>query len=152
MFSSLSELTLGEAYIYDDFDIQGDIEAAFDLADYLLTHERGPGKSFDLNARLGKLPESDRPRRDLRLVEFSGKVHTKDRDRQVISHHYDLPTEFYALWLDERMVYWCTPVPTSVSWMRIWILPRNASSITSAGSCDCARESDFWILAAVGVG
>jgi len=107
LFSSPSELTLGEAYIYDDFDIQGDIEAAFDLADYLLTHERGAGESLDLSARLEKLPENDRPRGDLRLVEFGGKVHTKDRDRQVISYHYDMPAEFYALWLDERMMYSC---------------------------------------------
>ncbi|MFZ1141084.1 MAG: class I SAM-dependent methyltransferase, partial [Candidatus Sulfotelmatobacter sp.] len=107
LFSSPSELTLGEAYIYDDFDIQGDIEAAFDLADYLLTHEHGAGESFDLSARLEKLPESDRPRGDLRLVEFGGKVHTKDRDRLVISYHYDMPAEFYALWLDERMMYSC---------------------------------------------
>jgi len=107
LFSLPSELTLGEGYIYDDFDIQGDIEAAFDLADYLLTHERGPGESVDLSARLGKLPENDRQRGDLRLVEFGGKVHTRDRDRQVISYHYDMPAEFYALWLDERMVYSC---------------------------------------------
>jgi cyclopropane-fatty-acyl-phospholipid synthase len=107
MFSSPSELTLGEDYIYDDFDIQGDIEAAFDLADYLLSHERGAGESFDLSAGLEKLPESDRPRGDLRLVEFGGKVHTKDRDRRVVSYHYDMPAEFYALWLDERMMYSC---------------------------------------------
>lgn len=31
MLLSASELALGEAYIYDDFDIEGDIEAAFDL-------------------------------------------------------------------------------------------------------------------------
>lgn len=30
MFLAPSELTLGESYIYDDFDIEGDIEAAFD--------------------------------------------------------------------------------------------------------------------------
>lgn len=40
MFFSPNELTLGEAYIHDDFDIDGDIEAAFDLADYLLGQER----------------------------------------------------------------------------------------------------------------
>ena len=40
MFSRPSELTLGEAYIYDDFDIEGDIEAIFELADYLLQQER----------------------------------------------------------------------------------------------------------------
>ena len=32
MFSSPSELTLGEAYVHDDFDIEGDIEAVFDPA------------------------------------------------------------------------------------------------------------------------
>jgi len=107
MFSSPSELTLGEAYIYDDFDIQGDIEAAFDLADYLLTHELSTRESVDLSARLAKLPENDRPRRERHLVEPSGELHSQLRDQQVISYHYDLPTEFYALWLDQRMVYSC---------------------------------------------
>jgi len=33
MFLPPSELNLGEAYIYNDFDIEGDIEAVFPLAD-----------------------------------------------------------------------------------------------------------------------
>lgn len=78
------------------------IEAAFDLADHVLTHERSLGESFELDTRLQKLPESDRPRADLHLVEFSGKIHTKDRDRRVISYHYDLPAGFYALWLGQQ--------------------------------------------------
>jgi cyclopropane-fatty-acyl-phospholipid synthase len=61
MFSSPSELTLGEAYIHDDFDIEGDIEAAFDLADYLLIQQRSLWERFDLKERLAKLPRSDRP-------------------------------------------------------------------------------------------
>jgi len=60
MLSSSSELTLGEAYIYDDFDIEGDIEAAFDLADYLLGQERSPAEGFDLGRRLEKLPRDDK--------------------------------------------------------------------------------------------
>jgi cyclopropane-fatty-acyl-phospholipid synthase len=107
MFSSPSELTLGEAYIYDDFDIEGDIEAAFDLADYLLGQERSPRETFDLKERLEKVPKSDRPRADLHPIEFGGRVHSKERDRQAIHYHYDLPAEFYALWLDPRMVYSC---------------------------------------------
>lgn len=31
MFLDPSELTLGEAYLHDDFDIEGDIEAAMEL-------------------------------------------------------------------------------------------------------------------------
>jgi cyclopropane-fatty-acyl-phospholipid synthase len=107
MFSSPSELTLGEAYIHDDFDIEGDIEAAFDLADCLLVQEHGLRESLDLNGRLHKLPRSDHSRSGLHLVEPSGEVHSKGRDRQAIGYHYDLPPEFYALWLDGRMVYSC---------------------------------------------
>jgi cyclopropane-fatty-acyl-phospholipid synthase len=107
MFSSFSELTLGEAYIHDDFDLEGDIEAAFDLADYLVNQERSLGESFDLKERLQKLPKSDSPRASLHPIEFGGEVHTKDRDRKAISYHYDLPAEFYALWLDQSMAYSC---------------------------------------------
>lgn len=107
MFSSPSELTLGEAYIHDEYDIEGDIGAAFDLAGYLLGQERGLWESLDLNERLQKLPKSDGPRAGSHLIEFGGEIHTRDRDRQAISYHYDLPAEFYALWLDTRMVYSC---------------------------------------------
>ena len=105
MFSRPSELTLGEAYIYDDFDIEGDIEAVFQLADYMLGQERNLGKTFDLAKRLQKLPVNDRAHKNRRSANFSGSLHSRDRDRQAVSYHYDLPAEFYALWLDPRMVY-----------------------------------------------
>jgi cyclopropane-fatty-acyl-phospholipid synthase len=107
MLLSPSELTLGEAYIYDDFDIEGDIEAAFDLADYLLGPERSPGESVDLGEGLQKLPASDHAPAGLHPIQLRGPVHSRDRDRQAVTYHYDLPAEFYALWLDQRMVYSC---------------------------------------------
>ena len=107
MFSRPTELTLGEAYIYDDFDVEGDIEAAFELADYLLERERSLRKSLDLANRLQTLPVNSSAHRNWRPANFSGSVHSRDRDRQAISYHYDLPAEFYALWLDRRMVYSC---------------------------------------------
>ncbi len=113
MFSSPSELTLGEAYIHDDFDIEGDIEAAFDLADHLLGQQRSLWEGLDLDERLQRLPRDDQPRARLHAIGLDGQIHSKDRDRQAISYHYDLPVEFYALWLDKRMVYscayFCTP-------------------------------------------
>lgn len=33
--------------------------------------------------------------------------HTLHRDRRNVHHHYDLGNDFYALWLDERMLYTC---------------------------------------------
>jgi cyclopropane-fatty-acyl-phospholipid synthase len=45
-----------------------------------------------------------------------GRLHSKLRDRRVISHHYDLSNEFYRLLLDETMAYssayWCSTAPT----------------------------------------
>jgi len=107
MFLSPSELTRGEAYIGDDFDIEGDIEAAFNLADYLLAEERSLWRSLDLAARLQRLPRADGSRTGLHLVKLRGAAHSKDRDRQAVTYHYDLPAEFYALWLGPRMVYSC---------------------------------------------
>jgi cyclopropane-fatty-acyl-phospholipid synthase len=107
MCSRPSELTLGEAYIYNDFDIEGDIEAAFEFADYLLEQEGSLGKSLDLAERLQKLPENSGAHKNRRPANFSGSVHSRDRDRQAVTYHYDLPAEFYALWLDRRMVYSC---------------------------------------------
>ena len=107
LFLAPSDLTVGEAYIYDDFDIEGDIEAAFDFADYLLGQERNPGESSDLTERLQKLPASGHAQAGLRPIELRGPVHSRDRDRQAVTYHYDLPAEFYALWLDRRMVYSC---------------------------------------------
>lgn len=107
MFSRPSELTLGEAYIYDDFDIEGDLEAVFQLADFLLEQERNLGKTLDLAKRLQKLPINNRAHEKRRTAHLSGSVHSRERDQQAISYHYDLPAEFYALWLDRRMVYSC---------------------------------------------
>ena len=39
MLFGANELTLGEAFIYDDFDVEGNLEAAFELGDYLVAHE-----------------------------------------------------------------------------------------------------------------
>ena len=39
MFSPPFEVALGESYAYGDYDIEGDFESAFRLADYLIEHE-----------------------------------------------------------------------------------------------------------------
>lgn len=104
MFMSPSELSLGEAYIYQDFDVEGDLEAAFELSDLLLARERGLWNSVHFGTTLGRLPARGRPRL---LSKFHGFRHSKERDRQAVSFHYNLPAEFFASFLDRRMVYSC---------------------------------------------
>ena len=47
------------------------------------------------------------PRAPKSEARIRGRLHSRDRDRAVISHHYDLSNDFYALVLDEHMAYSC---------------------------------------------
>ena len=38
---------------------------------------------------------------------MSGRRHSKDRDRTVVTHHYDVGNDFYRIVLGESMVYSC---------------------------------------------
>jgi cyclopropane-fatty-acyl-phospholipid synthase len=114
MFLHPSELTLGEAYIHDDFDIEGDIEAAMELGSHLVAQERNFPNRLHLAARLRQLPVGTRPHLSRFEARFQGRrLHSKDRDRQAVCSHYDLPAGFYALWLDRRMVYSCAYFATA---------------------------------------
>ena len=102
-----SESALGEAYLRGDIDIEGDVWAAI-----------AAGGSFDLR-RLGRdLPRLLRlglrlragmaPASALRrTAHLSGRRHSRARDLAAVRFHYDVGNDFYALWLDRRLVYSC---------------------------------------------
>ncbi len=108
MFLPATELSLAEAYLYDDFDIEGNVEAVFDLAERL--GREGPGLMEKLGLardllRLPAGPKHEHGRRGRARLE--GDRHSLERDRQAIAYHYDVSNDFYALWLDRRLVYSC---------------------------------------------
>jgi cyclopropane-fatty-acyl-phospholipid synthase len=110
MFWPPSEISLAEAYIYDDFDIEGGIEDVFGLADHLLTRRRSPAERLLQARRVLSLPAGrgdGRARTGREAARLRGARHSRERDRRAVTYHYDVPGEFYALWLDERMVYSC---------------------------------------------
>jgi len=105
LFRADRELALAESYIYSDFDITGDMLAVFPVADYLMRREFSVVEKMRLSALAMGLPsaaESHRFRAQLRR-----HLHSKSRDRQAVSFHYDVSNEFYQLWLDRQMVYSC---------------------------------------------
>ena len=104
IFGSSSELALGEAFIYDDFDIEGDIESAFDLADFLLQDDSLLRK-LKLGSLLATLPATTH--NSLHAAHLKGSLHSTERDREAIHYHYDISNDFYSLWLDRSMVYSC---------------------------------------------
>lgn len=98
---------LSEAYLRGDLDIEGDLWTALDA-----------GRAFDPRrirralprlARLGfELRRGASPARPLRRVaRLHGRRHSRARDLAAVRFHYDVGNEFYALWLDQRMVYSC---------------------------------------------
>jgi cyclopropane-fatty-acyl-phospholipid synthase len=107
LFRSPSELSLGEAYLYDDFDIEGDIGSAFSLADHLVHFHPGLGGRLRLARQLLALPSPERTRAVRPSERLHGLRHSKSRDRLAVTYHYDVSNAFYSLWLDSRMVYSC---------------------------------------------
>ncbi|MGD0339071.1 MAG: cyclopropane-fatty-acyl-phospholipid synthase family protein [Bacteroidota bacterium] len=107
MFLHINEVTLGEAYVYNDFDIEGDIEAALTMADYLLGMQLSLAKKIHLGRLLYKLPAEGKPRIGRQAAALRGSLHSRERDRQAVTYHYNVSNDFFALWLDKRMVYSC---------------------------------------------
>jgi cyclopropane-fatty-acyl-phospholipid synthase len=103
-----SDLSLGEAYIYDDFNIEGDIYAVFQLAEDLLLQKWGLAKRLDLGLKLLQLPGERKIAADARqAAHVKGRRHSLERDRQAIAYHYDISNDFYPLFLDKNLVYSC---------------------------------------------
>ena len=79
-------LSLAEAYIDGDAELEGDVREAIRGAEALSRAIPRP------------LFQSQGP--------TNGR-HSKREDRDAIQHHYDVSNEFSQLWLDPRMVYSC---------------------------------------------
>lgn len=107
MFLPPSELNLGEAFIFDDFDIEGDIIAATGLLDYFERAGLSIRDLMELTRLLLKLPRPSQAKTVRPGLRPKGRLHSLRRDRQAVQFHYDVSNDFYALWLDERMVYSC---------------------------------------------
>lgn len=107
MFLPPSDLNLGEAYIYNDFDIEGEIEAVFPLAQRFIEGHWGRIEQVRFGKRLLSLPKREPPRPAKQSAHLNGARHSKARDRQAVTFHYDRSNDFYALWLDRHMVYSC---------------------------------------------
>ncbi len=112
MFLPGTEVGLAEAYLHNDFDIEGDIEAAFEVGDFLLGRLGDWKKKLKLGGLLIALPARDAAStmggtaRRL-LPRIGGKKHSRARDRCAVAFHYDVSNDFYRLWLDRQMVYSC---------------------------------------------
>ena len=113
MFKPPVELSLGEAFIRDDFDIEGDIFSAYPLMEDIAKRQFNMGDLVRLGLSLLSLPATPSKGMEGRgPLQARGEVHSRERDRQVVQYHYDVGNDFYALWLDRNMQYSCGYFPT----------------------------------------
>lgn len=94
-----NELTLGEAFIHRDLEVEGDIFAVFPVVEQLFNRplplrqqiaEKLAGAIFGLGQWFRH-----------------GPLHSLPRARASIAHHYDQPLAFYEPWLGRSLVYSC---------------------------------------------
>ncbi len=101
-----NDLTAGEAYLYDDIEVEGSMVAA--LRDVAAGRGQlsGLGLRALLLADLLRLPPPPK-RGALARAGLRGRLHSRDRDRVAVRFHYDVGNDFYRLFLDRQLVYSC---------------------------------------------
>jgi len=113
MFTLPIELSLGEAFILNEFDIEGDIFSAFPLMESFVRRSFSAGEIIRVGLGLLGLPAASPARAEGRgPLKLRGKVHSRERDLLAVQYHYDVGNDFYSLWLDRNLQYSCGYFPT----------------------------------------
>jgi len=103
-----------ESYIHGLVDVEGDLYSVLKLRHHLTSLKLSLLEKATLAAKTfgvkeGKFaPKVDTPSKWKKtLRQKLGIKPSKKLNRSSISFHYDVSNDFYALWLDEQMVYSC---------------------------------------------
>jgi cyclopropane-fatty-acyl-phospholipid synthase len=109
MFWPFDRVGLGEAYIFDDFDIDGDVFAFTGWLRHIVRMAEGRSlwAKLRLLRALRRLPNQKNPRDASKAGRPTEGDHSTAKDREAISYTYDLPGEFYRLFLDKNLQYTC---------------------------------------------
>ncbi len=109
-----NELGFARAYVSGDVDVEGDLLAGLDAFERVAAPENGPGIIVGAAtkwtvartvARLGILGPPPKP--PVEEARLTGRLHSRHRDADAISHHYDVGNDLYRIVLGESMTYSC---------------------------------------------
>lgn len=115
LVSAPGTLGLARAYVTGEMDVEGDLYTALDALAVLALEGIPRAEQLRLIRELA--PVWLRHRRPPPAIEARphGRLHSRFRDRQVISHHYDVSNQFYEWVLGPSMTYTCACFPTADS-------------------------------------
>ena len=99
-----TQVAAGEAFIRNDWDVEGNMEAVFRFAAPLLFW---PIRHPSVGGLLLTLPGDDAPQEQPTWEPWrpwNGR-RSQVRDRRAVQYHYNIGNDFYALFLDRHMLY-----------------------------------------------
>jgi len=107
MVTAPGELGIARAYVAGDIDIDGDIYDVLELRRLLPEVKLTPTQIRELVQLIGigKLRRILPPPEEHRMSR--SRLHSRGRDSDAISHHYDVSNEFYEIVLGPSMTYSC---------------------------------------------
>lgn len=100
------ELGFARAYVAGDIDVEGDLVVAIGIRDVVPDLKVAPRHVLSALRILG-LRNLRRPPPPSEEVRLRGRLHSRGRDAEAVSHHYDVSNRFYELVLGPSMVYTC---------------------------------------------
>jgi len=116
MFARGDALSLAESYLLDVCDVEGDWNAMFDFGEEMSRFMgRMPlAQKLSLATLLFRLPmpHPPKPKGWRERAHLKGKRGSLERAREAVAYHYNVPTEFYAGFLDPNMAYSCAVFET----------------------------------------
>lgn len=100
------ELGIARAYVAGDIDIDGDLDPLFELS---MPPARQLLNARNVRALLSVIGASALKPLAPPSIEAKqrGALHSKSRDRQAVTHHYDVSNRFYEMVLGPSMTYSC---------------------------------------------
>jgi cyclopropane-fatty-acyl-phospholipid synthase len=109
--SAPGELGLARAYVTGNLEIIGDVHGALAHLSELSLSEVPWAQRLGLLAMLGRTRLGSRIEVPAQERRLHGMRHSKARDREAISHHYDVSNKFYEWVLGPSMAYTCAVYP-----------------------------------------
>lgn len=103
------QVGIARGWVSGDIELEGDLERVMMAGSKLYgfdftAREKLEAARIALSVGAIRLPPPKPPETEARVT---GGLHSLRRDRQAISHHYDVSNEFYRLILGPTMVYSC---------------------------------------------
>ena len=107
-----SDLGLARAYITGELDVEGDLHEALQALALSDVKALPMADKVALLRSVG-LKNIKRPPIPPQEVRMRGRRHSKHRDAEAISHHYDVSNTFYRMLLGPSMAYTCAVFPAA---------------------------------------